>query len=361
MPISPPPPPRALALLGLLCLVLVASWPSWGSLGSGLVSDDGAALGYAHRASSPWLDWTGAQYDLASVRFWRPMVTTSLALQERMSGVAPVPLRLFNLLGHVVTAILLALVARELGAGRFGSLLTGLLAGLFPDQGGTVTWIVGRVDSLAAPLAVGALLAALRGRGWLAGLATLAACATKEIAFVLPVWVALGALGAGRKPAAALRATSPVALAAGLAFLARRQALGTWIGGYTQVGRPELDLLACAQAWSEVVWPALLLLAGAVAIGLIAGNAHPRAWACALGVALVAALPLAHVLGVGEVEDVHRRTLWFSDLGLCLACGLALGRAREPSRARAPGAAGPSWPAPSRCCSRPGPTRTLRR
>ena len=223
-PSSPRTPPAA--FLGLLLVALVACWPSLGSLGAGLLSDDAVALGYVHRAEGVLLDWTGPQCGLSSVRFWRPLVTTSLALQEHWTGADPVPLRLFNLLAHALAALLLVGVGRRLGLGWPGALLGGLLAALYPDQGGTVTWIVGRVDSLTAPLFLGALWACLAGRSLLAAPLALLACSSKEIAFVLPLWALACAWGSGLGLRAACSRCLPLIGAVLLAFLLRRLALG---------------------------------------------------------------------------------------------------------------------------------------
>ena len=81
--------PRRRGLWLLLLLVVVAAVvPSLGTLDAGLISEDGAALAYVD-AHGPLADLTGPQYDLRTFRFWRPLVTLSLDLQEATTGVAP--------------------------------------------------------------------------------------------------------------------------------------------------------------------------------------------------------------------------------------------------------------------------------
>ena len=73
--------------------------------------------------------------------FWRPVVTASWSLQEATTGVDPAPLRAFNLLCHAFAAAGIGLLARRLGAGAVGAVVAGGMAALFPEQGGTVTWV----------------------------------------------------------------------------------------------------------------------------------------------------------------------------------------------------------------------------
>ena len=311
-------------------VLLVALLPSVGTLGAPLISDDAAALAYVHR-EGPWADGLQPQYGMGLIRFWRPLVTASLGLQETISGLAPLPLRSFNLAGHAIAALLVGLLALRLGGGRSGALAAGLLAATFPDQGGTVTWIVGRVDSLAVPLVFAALWLALdRGPGWgrraPAALAAFLACATKEVAFTVPVLGALLAWGRGGTRPQILRAALPLALGAGLAFVLRRWALGLWVGGY-----PPADLGPAALV--RALGPLLPTLGPLVVVGglALALGRRPRgAWrAAAAGVALslVALAPLLPLLADGVLEEQNRRWLMLADLGLALALGAGLGGA----------------------------------
>ncbi len=319
----------------LFAVALAAILPSVGTLGAPLVSDDAAALGYVHRGGL-FDDWLGPQYGMRIIRFWRPMVTTSLALQERLTGVEPLPLRALNLLCHVATACLAASIARRLGAGALGGLAAGLLAASFPEQGGTVTWVVGRVDSLAAPfflLACWLALGAAEGGRRLvhavgAGLAALLACATKEIAFVVPAWGAALAFGRGDRPLAALRAAAPLLVGAVVAFLWRRLALGVWVGGYPPP--EELGVGAVGRAATTFVAVHGWILAGAVAAAALAaagGCLRGRALAGGLVAALATAPPLFALLIDGHVEEQNLRAFQLADAGFAIAIGAALGPA----------------------------------
>src|SRR5262249_46748721 len=148
---------------------------------------DSAILAEVHR-DGPWADWGRSQYGMQVVRFWRPLVSTSWALQEAGTGIAPLPLRLFNLGTHALVALLLAGCALRLGAGRLGACVAGGWIALHPAQGGAVTWLAGRTDLLCALFLAASTFAALGRRpGASAPLAFLSAAA-KEFGFLAPFW-----------------------------------------------------------------------------------------------------------------------------------------------------------------------------
>jgi len=320
--------PTARARLGLglgAAIALAALLLSLGTFGAGLISEDAAALGYVHRHGL-FADWMQPQYGLSSVRFWRPLVTDSLALQEALSGTAVEPLRWFNALGHAASAWLVALICMQLGASRIAAAAVGLLAACFPFQGGNVTWIVGRVDAQCVPFVLLACHASLRARTALALVATFAACATKELGFATPLWACLLHWGAGKSVRDTLRAAAPLGALAALLFVARRLALGEWAGGYPQTALGPRDVLQGVRAFAVQQAPELLAFLVAAVLAALAMERREAlrrgraALACVLA-ALVAAAPLAHVLAPGAVAPEHARTLWLADLGLLLAIG----------------------------------------
>ena len=327
--------PTSLALLvGALLL-------SWGSFDAGPISDDSAALGYVHR-EGPWADLSRPQYDLRTVRFWRPLVTASLGLQESISGTAMAPLRAFNLVCHVLSALLAAAIARRLGAGRIGLAAAAALVLTFPFQGGTVTWIVGRVDSQCLPLVLLAGWASLAGRSWLAGLAALGALATKEAGAAAPLVAAALLWARGDRSLQVLRGALGAAIGTGLGLVARAFALGEVVGGYPLEVRPAADDLAggLAAAGMSLGW-APLALPPLIGLGLLAGRARPRVVAGSLLAAVAAVLPLTPLLAGGELEDVHRRWLLGPDAFLGLSLAMCLGAPAAGRSARlVPTAAG---------------------
>ena len=354
--------PKTRLVLGLALVAVLAIVPSIGTFDAGLVSDDGAALGYVHRAA-PLADLAAPQYDLRSFRFWRPLVTLSLELQEATTGVAPVPLRLVNLAGHLAAALLLVGLARRLGVSLAGAVAVGALAALFPYQGGTVTWIVGRVDSLMAPLVLGSLLALVSGRAWSAALLGVLALATKETALVTPLlgvvllWARRrvaedGAADGGAQAAAPpWRALLPLAVAVAVTFVLRRLAIGHWIGGYpgglgaALAGGSFVGLVGDVTRAAFLGLDALgagLVLAVVVVYtgGVLRGWTPQRRRAATLLTASVLGLalalgPVVTNLAPGQVALEHLRTLYLADLLAALGLGALFveRRADEPEGA----------------------------
>ncbi|QDU67395.1 hypothetical protein [Engelhardtia mirabilis] len=316
-----------LVLAGALLMV-------WGSLHAGPVSEDSAALGYVHR-EGPWADLWGAQYGLRTVLFWRPLVTASLGLQEAVSGSAMLPLRVFNLACHVLSALLAAALARRLGGGWLAAAAAVAIAITFPYQGGTVTWIVGRVDSQCLPLVLLTAWASLAGRRWTAGLAALAALATKEAGAAAPLVAAALLWGRGDSVAATLRGALPAAVGTAVGLVARTLALGEIVGGYAPEGRP-----VGGDLWGGLTSAAVslgnlpLALPALVVLGLLAGRARPRAIVGAALAALATVLPLVPLLDAGDLELVHRRWMLAPDVFLGLTLALCLGAPGPGRRAR---------------------------
>lgn len=344
-------PARRTLLMIMLLVAAAAALPSFRELDSALISDDGAALGYVQREGAG-ADWFGPQYDLRTVRFWRPMVSMSLGLQEATTGVRPQPLKLFNLLGHMLAACLVAAIARRMGATPLGTLLAGLAAAFFPYQGGNVLWVVGRVDSGCLPLLLGAVLLGTSERtGWrmLGLIPAFLAFATKEIAFALVPWIAVLNWGRGITMGRSLLRTAPFALLMLLVLIWRRIALGVWIGGYPVQG------IGAGEAWGDRLslpagvgavlgWPLLfwgLAVATLFFLGALGQRKIFRPSLAAAMAALAGLLPLAHLFLAPEVGQEHLRTFWLADCGLVLGISILVGNrsqlgwaatAEQPSR-----------------------------
>ena len=352
--------PSSLGWAVRLAVLVAAVLPSLGTLGAGWISDDTNILGYVHR-SAPFADATGPQYELITIRFWRPLVTASWDLQEALFGTDPLPFRCLNVLCHALAAWLLAELAWTLAGGasrsgskrggsrfgprfgaRFGALVAGVAWAWFPEQGGTVTWVAGRVDSLTLPFFAGALLAAVRGRSLLAALLAFGACASKETAFALPGFAAvllIARIATARRDrgpdelhasrdltgARALLCWTAVLVSCGAAFGLRYLALGDWLGGYPTSTQPlgQAAVQAVRALWFAAGW-SLVPVVLAAAAGLFAGTT--QRWMLVAGLACAAggAAPLFAFLTDGLLEAQNRRTLSFADLGLALALGAAV-------------------------------------
>lgn len=300
--------------------LLFALAPSWGTLDTPWIAEDAAILAHVH-ATGPADDALGTQYGLHIVRFWRPVVSLTWWVQERLTGIDPVPLRLFNLGLHALTAVLLGLLIRRLGGSAAAALLAAALAASYPFQGGTVTWLAGRTDGLIGALFMGTLLASVAGRRVLELLLVFTACATKEFAFVLPAWLGLLAWGRGGDLATTWRATWPAGLVAAAALILRRMAVGSFTGGYTG-GASGLDLTGVVRGLTSAATglaPTLILLAAAVAMGSWARCLSARLLAAGGGMALAVVLPLLPLLRHGPLGAQNERLYWMVELGLAFA------------------------------------------
>ena len=303
---------------------LAAVAPSWGTLGAGLVAEVSSVLGFVHR-EGPFADWLTSQYDVRFARFWRPLVTTTIGLQVLWTSADAVPLRLFNLVCHASAAVLIARLVLRLGPGKWGALVAGVLVAFYPYQGGTVTWVVGRVDSLCLPLLVAGCLSALDGRPVRTAVFSFLAMATKEVAFVLPLWIFILALG--RDPrnrlSSAARSAAPAFFVLCGVLVWRRLALGVWLGGYIPIGAtaPGLGEILLPGLWFALVvlYPALLLTGAMGLLAHLAGCLDRRIWICGLVASLVGALPVLEILAFEGAVPRNLRRFLLADAGLALA------------------------------------------
>lgn len=318
--------------LALMAVLLLAVLPSLGTLGAPWIAEDASILARVE-ADGPWADWTRGQYGMRLLRFWRPVVSTSWALQASATGIAPLPLRLANLALHLGVVALAFACARRLRAGPLGAFVAGAWIGLFPEQGGTVTWLAGRTDLLGAFFLLASLHAALGPRRWGAAPLAFLACASKEFGFLAPLWIAVFAWARGDTRGELSRRALPAVVGAALAFLWRRLALGSFEGGYPVALPGALaTVLGAARATLVSSWPSLLglaVLALASAWGSEAGMRSARtrglvAAGMAAGLALGLLVPL---LADGFLEPENRRLLYVAEVALALGGGLAMARA----------------------------------
>lgn len=306
----------------VLGLVLLAWLPSLGTLDAPWIAEDAAILGRVE-ADGAWADWSRPQYGLQRIRFWRPVVSAVWSAQEAWTGIAPAPLRALNLGLHALVAVLVFGCVRRLGSGLVGAAIAGAWIALFPEQGGTSTWIAGRTDLLAAAFLLGSVFTALGPTPLLAAPLVFLACASKEFGFLAPLWLVCLAWGRGETWSEIVRRGWPMAATTALAFLWRRLALGSLVGGYP-LALPGLGagLAGSLRAGFEVAWPSGAGLA-LLALGAARrGACDRRAFPAAIGCALLGAGLLVPLLSDGHLEAENRRLFYVAECGLALAAGV---------------------------------------
>jgi hypothetical protein len=177
---------------------------------------------------------------------YRPLTGTLYAVERALFGLAPGVAHSINVLLHVSVAGCVALLARQLGG---HGVLAAAVVLLHPHAGELVGNVAARTDLLAALGVVVALVLRTR-RPWLAGLALLGGCLSKEVAFAgLGLWWALDAWQ-GRRPA-----WLPGLVAVGVAFSLRLAVLGVGLdphgGGLDPLGA----LASSGYALADILLP----------------------------------------------------------------------------------------------------------
>jgi len=122
---------------------------------------------------------------------WRPLVSTSYALQWAMTGGRPWPFHLVNLLLHAGVAAVVARLGQKL-AGNGTGVIAGLLFALHPIHVEAVANVIGRAELACALAGLSAIVLALDrplpiGKALLAALLCIIAALCKEQGLVLPL------------------------------------------------------------------------------------------------------------------------------------------------------------------------------
>ncbi|RYG64229.1 hypothetical protein EON77_20005, partial [bacterium] len=192
---------RSPILLSLLAALAVFAI----SIPGAFVYDDLAVVEQDKRFGPP-IDWRGLwteSYNAGVDNLYRPLVSTTYALQHRIHGPTPVPFHVVNWLLHGLVSALVAWVALRLAlrAGtdqaksRAVALIAGVLFAVHPIHVEAVANVVGRAELMCAAgalVAIGLSLAPLtRGRVALAFAAFLVALLSKEQGLLVPLLVAL--------------------------------------------------------------------------------------------------------------------------------------------------------------------------
>lgn len=186
---SPAPPPGWRRLLVPLALLVVAlAWRH--QLGFWFTDTDTLADVAVARVDGPGDLWrqlglplTGG-YGGLNANFYRPLTMLHFALQRALFGWEPLGWQAWDLGLHLAVLATFAAVLRGLGARRVEAALFVLVGGLHPVVAEVVPAVARSIDLLMSLLLGLSLLAVVRGRPLLAGLAALAALASKEPAIM---------------------------------------------------------------------------------------------------------------------------------------------------------------------------------
>ncbi len=220
-------------------------------------ADDFPTIAYASSWRNVAADIYGPQYGLDFFAFWRPLITTSLAVDQRLFGLEPLGFLVMNGCAFALSAFLLWTLLRLLVPERPSFAWTSATLWLLhPSPVVSLSWVVGRVDTHSVLFILLAAVLHLRHRrgaaAWPVVVAVVAALATKESAIGLPFFLvgidlldrhatlARGIVVFGR----AVPGLVHVLVTLPLYFLVRYVLLGDVLGGYGFLRAQGLDAFA---------------------------------------------------------------------------------------------------------------------
>jgi hypothetical protein len=208
-----------------VCFALVYA----ADIGRGFIKDD-----FSWILHSPLGDAADvrAAFTRTPMGFYRPLVTLSFGLDQRLFGVAPMAYAWTNFAVALMIAALVAATTSSMGLGGVaGAFAAGLWALNFHGINMALQWASGRTSLLASVFAVAAALAFVRRRYVLAGVGMFFALLSKEEPLLLPLvfalWTVIDARGDGQSGAemlaSAARTTWPSFAGLGAYFALRLQ------------------------------------------------------------------------------------------------------------------------------------------
>jgi protein O-mannosyl-transferase len=292
------------------------------------------------------------------VRYYRPLVTASYALDWRLGGGDPFVFHLTNSFGHIAVVVLAFFALRRWTTSVASAAFGAAFFAIHPTKAESVAWIAGRTDILCTlAMLLATLGAARRMRGHRGGVAleataTVVAYLTKEGAILLPALIAVEQWAALDRPALDRVAIKKVVVAAlpqlaiAIAYLVLRAVVmplrpaspGVGVVDHAQfffesIGRYVLLSLGAHELSSQhallrtfngrFVHHAGYVVFGAIAlVALFVGAfaARRRAPAITVGIALFFALlvPVSNLVLTGLGTLVAERFLYAPLLGVAL-------------------------------------------
>jgi hypothetical protein len=217
--------------IGVAAIVLAAAFLAvyLPDVGHGFVKDDFAWI-VASRAGT-WRDV--AALFTTNVGFYRPLVSTTFAVDHAFWQLNPFGYGISNLALALADAALLFLLARRLALPPAGALAAAAIwAFNFHGVNMAVLWLSGRTSLLLVLFALAAAHAFLRGRTLAAGVLTLCAMLCKEEAVLLPLLWSVYATLDGQAVADTRRDGRPGARSSAFTALARTAPMWMALGVY---------------------------------------------------------------------------------------------------------------------------------
>ncbi|MBU6450638.1 MAG: hypothetical protein KGS72_02590 [Cyanobacteria bacterium REEB67] len=265
-PVAPEPVGPGSLLLPLLVLTLSAFAAFGVVLGGYFIADDTWQMQFVYRVfHGEWRlvfdNFTHSYLGLPSMDFYRPLLGLTYLADYALYHTAAWGFYLTNILLAILAAFALFFYLRLLARASMKSeradlfaFISALLFVVSPLHAEDICWISGRADLLTAPFYLFGLLAAVRARDWQSGklhwpayslslAAFVLALLSKESAVTLPLVVVAMFIyfrSVATEKIAFMSALakfstffSPYALLTVAYLFVRKQALGSFIGGYT--------------------------------------------------------------------------------------------------------------------------------
>ena len=294
--------------------------------------------------------------------FFRPLGDLTYWVDFKWAGVNPFPWHLWNLVVHILTSLLVYVLARQLLLGRFFAMISGLIFAIHGSRPEVVSWMGARYDLLAAFFVLLSLITfdqylegTNRRRWWyslMVGCFVLALL-SKESAYCLPLLV-LGFIPF--KPPSnrtMIFKTALVLLGTATAVFLYRYWLLKGIGGYKTSGEAtvlqfnalrtfrglffrEWAFLFFPINWSSSLglWTKLAIaMFLAVLCAVLIRSRHQRlCLLSSLFIAIAATLPVQHLVLL-SYDLAGSRVLYLPMLGVSIFWGLLLQGCKPPSSA----------------------------
>ena len=361
-----------------LLIALAAFLLFSGTLGHDFVWDDAGIVnstrelvkekGAASLLTAPFV--AGKDESPEASGYYRPVSLISMWVNDPVGRPSPFPYHLVNILLHAINVFLVFVLFRMVLPDGPGALIGSAIFAVHPVHAESVAFISGRTDLLAAFFILATVILWRHSRRtagfpgatvYSLGLASfLLACLSKEIAFMVPVVVAVWAAVDGPRngPASRWKISADMAwvlgwlFALGLLVWFREAVLGIPMGsGWSSqalwadasttgiAGDVAANIVVYLrllvfpwplQVYYPPVPPELTLVNLGISSGfvtlclLLSGKRHHRAGILALSWVLLFLVPVSGVVGLG-LAVIAERFCYLPSIGLALAAGYALG------------------------------------